>query len=172
MSQSSGSTIEQPRDRFCRRARLPLFRSGRRDSGVGRSRIDTPALLTCGIAALLFLFGLYNLSGAGVIRRLPFVKAALLLIGGIFTLRGVAFIGDVVAILQVASYPFRTMLFSSLLIGASFSLASKRVGIICRVDHASHKTGRRTKSVTTAVVSNFLAAFRTTYIQYVYNQNA
>jgi len=42
-----------------------------------------------GSAALIpVLFGFYALSGAGVIRRLPFVRTALIGIGSLFLLRG------------------------------------------------------------------------------------
>ncbi len=38
----------------------------------------------------LAIWGFYGLSGAGVIRRLPLLKIALILIGAVYTLRGVA----------------------------------------------------------------------------------
>jgi hypothetical protein len=42
-----------------------------------------------GTAALIpVLFGLYALSGAGIIRRLPFLRTALIGIGSLFVLRG------------------------------------------------------------------------------------
>lgn len=47
-----------------------------------------PALLTAGIAGLLTVWGLYALSGAGVLRRLPLLKPALMLITLIFCTRG------------------------------------------------------------------------------------
>lgn len=47
-----------------------------------------PAIVTVCIAAVLFVWSLYAFSGAGLIRRLPLLKTALLLIGVIFLLRG------------------------------------------------------------------------------------
>jgi uncharacterized membrane protein len=47
-----------------------------------------PALVTAFIAAVLFAWSLYAFSGAGMVRRLPLLKTALLLIGVIFLLRG------------------------------------------------------------------------------------
>ncbi|MDO8345937.1 MAG: hypothetical protein Q7T48_22250 [Cellvibrio sp.] len=47
-----------------------------------------PAIVTACIAALLFVWSLYAFSGAGLIRRLPLLKTALLVIGAIFLLRG------------------------------------------------------------------------------------
>ncbi len=50
-----------------------------------------PAVLTFGIALLLFVWSLYAFSGAGLLRqRLPFVKASLVIISVIYLLRGLA----------------------------------------------------------------------------------
>jgi len=48
----------------------------------------TPGLITAGIAAVLGVWSLYALSGAGAIRRLPFVRTALCIITAIYLLRG------------------------------------------------------------------------------------
>ncbi len=45
------------------------------------------------IAAIIFaIFGLYGISGAGYIRKLPYLRLTLVLIGGIYTIRGLAVI--------------------------------------------------------------------------------
>lgn len=44
------------------------------------------------IATILLLFAAYAFSGAGVIRRLPLLRAALLLIASVLILRGILFI--------------------------------------------------------------------------------
>ncbi len=49
-----------------------------------------PAVLTLVLVAIFAVWGFYGLSGAGVIRRLPLLKIALILIGAVYTLRGVA----------------------------------------------------------------------------------
>ncbi len=49
-----------------------------------------PTLITLGIAAILFVWGLYALSGAGVIFKLPFLKTALSIITFIYLARGIA----------------------------------------------------------------------------------
>ena len=46
-----------------------------------------PALLTLGIAAILMVWALYAFSGAGIIRRLPLVRTALVLISAVYLLR-------------------------------------------------------------------------------------
>jgi putative oxidoreductase len=48
-----------------------------------------PAVLTAGIAAVLGVWTLYALSGAGVIRRLPLLRTALVLIATIYLARGI-----------------------------------------------------------------------------------
>lgn len=49
-----------------------------------------PTILTTAIAGVLFVWALYALSGAGVIRRLPLLRPVLWAITGIYLLRGVA----------------------------------------------------------------------------------
>lgn len=48
-----------------------------------------PVLLTVFVAILFFIFGLYGLSAAGRFPELPFMKAAIFVIAGIYLLRGV-----------------------------------------------------------------------------------
>ena len=48
-----------------------------------------PAVLTAGIAAVLGVWTLYALSGSGVIRRLPLLRTALVLIAAIYVGRGI-----------------------------------------------------------------------------------
>ncbi len=57
--------------------------------------LSNPVLLSISgiIAAIIFaLFGLYGLSGGGYIRRFPYLRTGLLLIGCIYLIRGLAFI--------------------------------------------------------------------------------
>jgi hypothetical protein len=48
-----------------------------------------PSAVTAAIAVVLGVWALYALSGAGVIRRLPFVRLALVLIAAIYLARGI-----------------------------------------------------------------------------------
>jgi hypothetical protein len=51
------------------------------------------AAISCvAIACVLFAFSAYAFSGAGKIRRLPFLRTCLFLIGGGLLLRGIAFV--------------------------------------------------------------------------------
>jgi hypothetical protein len=59
-------------------------------------------LVVGGSAALLpAVFGLYALSGAGVIRRLPLVRTVLVAVGSLFLLRGLLIILTVLVVLGV-----------------------------------------------------------------------
>ncbi len=51
-----------------------------------------PALLTLAIAAILALWGAYAFAGAGLIRRLPLMRTALVAITAVYLLRGLALI--------------------------------------------------------------------------------
>jgi len=57
------------------------------------------------VALVLVIFGLYGLSGAGVIRRLPLLRLGLLAIGLLYSLVGVNFIFQVLAMLGVLPSP-------------------------------------------------------------------
>jgi hypothetical protein len=72
-------------------------------AGEGMARLAArgstyPAVVTAGIASVLGVWTLYALSGAGVIRRLPFLRAALWLIAAIYLARGVLGIPLVLAV--------------------------------------------------------------------------
>ena len=54
-----------------------------------------PALLTLGIAFIFVVWGVYALSGAGVTRRLPLMRTALIIVGTLCTLRGLDFVQDI-----------------------------------------------------------------------------
>jgi hypothetical protein len=66
------------------------FGAGEEMATAAESGSAFPALLTFVLVAVFAVWGFYGLSGARVIRRLPLLKIALLLIGAIYTLRGVA----------------------------------------------------------------------------------
>lgn len=48
-----------------------------------------PAMLTAGIAAMLFVWALFAFSGAGLMRKLPWLRAGLVVITSIYLLRGI-----------------------------------------------------------------------------------
>ena len=48
-----------------------------------------PTIITAGIAITLGMWSLYAFSGAGVIRRLPLLRVALVLIAAVYLSRGI-----------------------------------------------------------------------------------
>ncbi len=81
-----------------------------------------PVLVTWGLTAVFVVFGLYALAGAGVIRGLPFARAGVVIIGGVYTLRGLVVVLDLVRLSRGVGYPERQTVFSAVSLG---------VGIIC-----------------------------------------
>ena len=64
---------------------------------------NPPLLLALGllVSLVLVVFGLYGLSGAGVIRRLPLLRPGLFVIGLLYGLVGINFIFQVLALLGI-----------------------------------------------------------------------
>ena len=81
-----------------------------------------PDLMTVGLVLIFAAFGAYALSGAGRIRRLPLLPIALVLIGAVFTLRGLALFPEIVGLASGAGGPPRMAVFSlvSLVTGVAF----------------------------------------------------
>lgn len=52
-----------------------------------------PSVVTSGIVIVLLIWALYGLSGSGAIKRLPLTRLALVVISGVFLLRGFSFVG-------------------------------------------------------------------------------
>lgn len=67
-----------------------FFGAGERMARLASTGSWYPALITSGIAAVLGVWSLYALSGAGVVPKLPFVRAVLCIITAIYLLRGLA----------------------------------------------------------------------------------
>jgi putative oxidoreductase len=65
-----------------------FFGAGERMARQAARGSPVPAVITAGIAAVLGVWMLYALSGAGVIRRLPFLRLALVLIAAVYLGRG------------------------------------------------------------------------------------
>lgn len=62
-----------------------------------------PAVFTLLISLVFFIWAIYTLSGAGIIRRLPFLRLALVAITIIYLLRGLAGLTGVVTILLLSN---------------------------------------------------------------------
>lgn len=87
-------------------------------AGEGMARMAergeiTPTLTTIGIAAVLAIWAAYAFAGAGLIRRLPLMRTALVLISAIYLVRGLVLIPALI-INQGNVMPF--VLWSSLIV--------------------------------------------------------
>jgi putative oxidoreductase len=67
-----------------------FFGAGEKMAKLAESGSAYSSLVTAAIAIVLFIWGLYALSGAGVILKLPFLRLALVAITSAFLLRGLA----------------------------------------------------------------------------------
>lgn len=67
-----------------------FFGAGEQMASLAETGSHYPAFVTSIIAVILFVWGLYALSGAGVIITLPLMKLALCLITFIYLVRGMA----------------------------------------------------------------------------------
>ena len=65
-----------------------FFGAGERMAWMAARGSIQPALVTACIAAILGVWVLYAFSGAGLIRRLPFLRLALTLIAAVYLARG------------------------------------------------------------------------------------
>ena len=69
-----------------------FFGAGEQLASAAANGRSWPAFVTLGIACMLGLWAAYALSGAGVIRPLPFLKLALVLITSVYLLRGLVLV--------------------------------------------------------------------------------
>jgi hypothetical protein len=78
-----------------------------------------PAVLTLILVIIFIAWGIYALSGSGLLPRLPWPRAALLVISFIYITRGSLIVLDLARLVLGAGFPVRQAVFSlgSLLIG-------------------------------------------------------
>lgn len=74
-----------------------------------------PYVMTIFVAIFFFIFGLYGLSGAGKIKKLPLLKWGIFTIAAIYLLRGV--VGSVVNIAFETAFQWHHLLFSICALG-------------------------------------------------------
>ena len=72
-----------------------------------------PAMVTLILAGVFAIFAGYGLAGAGLIHRLPLLRFGLLSIAGLYVLRGLIVVLDLIRLVRGAGYPFRQMVFSA-----------------------------------------------------------
>jgi hypothetical protein len=71
-----------------------------------------PDLLTFFIIVIFLIWGLYAYSGAGLIRRLPLLKTALMVISSIYTIRGLLLVNDILGPEHLTSFILWTSMVS------------------------------------------------------------
>ena len=69
-----------------------FFGAGERMARMAEAGRAYPAVATLGIAAVLFLWSAFALSGAGAIGPLPWTRVALVAITAVYLLRGLLFV--------------------------------------------------------------------------------
>ncbi len=67
-----------------------FFGAGERMAILAESGSRIPTMLTAGITCVLSSWSIYALSGAGLIVRLPLLIPVLVLVSGVYSLRGIA----------------------------------------------------------------------------------
>jgi magnesium-transporting ATPase (P-type) len=105
------------------------FGAGEDMARAAESGAVFPALLTFVLVVIFVLWGLYALSGAGVIRRLPLLRMALIVIGVIYALRGVAVFQQIFQMVtSSAQVEARQIVFSSvsLAIGLAYLIGTMK----------------------------------------------
>jgi hypothetical protein len=79
-----------------------FFGAGEEMAKLAASGSIYPAINTVGIVVILGIWALYAFSGAGVIRRLPFLRSVLVLVAAVFLMRGI--VGVPMVLLMDDSY--------------------------------------------------------------------
>lgn len=99
-----------------------FFGAGEALARLAEQGSSKPALLTLAIAAAFALFGVYALSGAALLPRLPLLRTILLGIGLIYALRGLALPQQLLALWASRPLPPRFAVFSAaaLVVGLAY----------------------------------------------------
>jgi hypothetical protein len=87
-----------------------------------------PALVTLGLAAIFGLWGLYAFSGAGLVRKLPFLHLSLWLVGGIYTLRGLLLMQELALLAQGRRVPTQMPAFSAVALSLGIAYLAGAIG--------------------------------------------
>jgi hypothetical protein len=86
----------------------------------------TPHLITVGIALILAVWAAYAFAGAGLMRRLPLMRTALIVIAAVYLLRGLVLIP---ALLQLPGMSDAFTLWTSLIVlvyGIAYAIGTRR----------------------------------------------
>lgn len=68
-----------------------FFGAGEAMAQMAEQGSSEPAIITTGIAIVLFSWSAYGFSGAGLMAKLPLIRTALIVIAAVYLLRGLGF---------------------------------------------------------------------------------
>ena len=106
---------------FIGAAAYQYFDAGREMVQMTNEGSLVPHLITLAVAIVFAIFGLYAWSGAKIIRKMPLLYLALIIIAGIYLLRGLSFFVQILTLFNDMS-DFSTK-------STMFSLVSLSVGL-------------------------------------------
>lgn len=97
------------------------FGAGEEMATMAEAGSPIPPLLTAGIVIVFVVFGGYALSGAGIIKKLVFLKPILVALTAIYLLRGLGFFIEVAGIIYGYEVPLRHAVFSLVSLTSGFT---------------------------------------------------
>ena len=107
-----------------------FFGAGERMARLADQGSPTPSLITSALVLVFGVWAAYAFSGAGLIRRLPLLRTALIAIGVVYTLRGLLLGPQAVWYFSGyrAEVPLRQLVFSAaaLLTGLAYLCGTQR----------------------------------------------
>lgn len=95
---------------------------------LAESGSTAPAVLTATFAAIFAVWAIYGFGGASLIRRPLLVRLGLVLIAGVYLLRGLSIVPEALLLLRAPdAFPPRFLVFSlmSLVIGLCYALGTR-----------------------------------------------
>lgn len=104
-----------------------FFGAGEELASMAENGSWYPAILTIGIATVLFVWALYAFSGAGLIRRFPLLKMGLVVISSVYLIRGFALIPAYLMKPEVVDVFLVWSSLICLIYGVSYALGTKQV---------------------------------------------
>jgi putative oxidoreductase len=104
-----------------------FFGAGEKMATLAGQGSLVPTVSTLGIFTVLFIWGIYAFSGAGFIKKLPFLKPALLIISGIYLIRGLALFPVWIVKPEFISGLHVWSSLACLVIGFSYAIGTRRV---------------------------------------------
>lgn len=104
-----------------------FFGAGERMATLAGQGSLIPTISTLGIFTILFIWAIYAFSGAGLIKKLPFMKPALLIISAIYLIRGLALFPVWIVKPEFVSSLHVWSSLVCLVIGFSYAMGTRRI---------------------------------------------